>query len=146
MSAPDATLAEAKSVLLAMAAEGAEIQRALGGPVADALANWLASEYALAARERLAGVKDAERWQILRDVVQDWAALRRGDQNAEWLRIERERLRVAAQDVELKWKKRIITGLETLQRYVNQHPKAKAAFDALAEQVRGPLDTVEGAP
>jgi hypothetical protein len=46
--------------------------------------------------------------------VQDWALLRHGDQTAERLRIEREWLAVASRDADLKWKRKIIVGLETL--------------------------------
>ena len=145
-SAPDSTLAEAKSVLRSMAAEADELKLALGGSVTDALADWLASQYALTARERLDGAKGTERWEILRGFVQDWAALRRGEQNAEWLRLEREHLQLLARDADLKWKKKIITGLETLQKHVDRHPKAKTAFEAFAEQVRGPFDNMPGAP
>ena len=36
-----------------------------------------------------------------------------------------------------------IVGLETLLAYVKHHPKAQAAFNTLAEQVRHPFDPTE---
>ena len=75
-----------------MSAEAVELKNAVGGPITDAVADWLAPQYALAARERLATATGAERLQILRTFVQDWALLRRGDHSAERLRIEREQL------------------------------------------------------
>jgi hypothetical protein len=107
---------------------------------------------------------DAARWKLLHEACADIVALRRGDQNAEFLEIERGRLTVATHEAELKYKqldlqrsevferykKRIVIGMETLMKHVNQnHPKAKAATNALLEQVRadqeyGPLGDVEG--
>ena len=97
MSASDSTLAEAKAVLLGMAAEGRELQQALGGPVADAVAGWLAVQYALAAREHLATAQGTQRWEVLRASVQDLAELRRGDHAAVRLQLERERLELDRQ-------------------------------------------------
>jgi len=115
-------------------------------PLTEKLAPWLVARYFVAARALLTENGEVD-WKLLRELCNDVVALRRGDQNAEWLRLERERLRLAAQDGEMKWKKKILIGLETLQRFVNHHhPAAKAAFDALAEQVRGPLDRIDGAP
>ena len=81
-----------KGVLEKMAAEAAELKGACGGPITDVLADWLAPQYALAARERLAKAQGAERWEILRAFVQDWAALRRGDHSAARLQLDREEL------------------------------------------------------
>lgn len=86
------TLSDAKAALLAMTKEAAELKNAVGGSITEAVADWLAPHYALAAREQLATAKGAERLRILRAFVQDWALLRRGDQYAERLKIEREQL------------------------------------------------------
>jgi hypothetical protein len=46
-------------------------------------------------------------------------------------------------DLDLRYKKRIVTGLESLLRYVEkERPKAKAAWEALVAQCKGPLDRV----
>ena len=82
MSAPDSSLGEAKAVLQGMAAEAEELKQALGSSITDAVAGWLAQQYALAARERLAGAEGAGRLEILRAFAQDWALLRRGDRAA----------------------------------------------------------------
>jgi hypothetical protein len=87
-----------KELLASMAAEAAELKRALGGCVTDTVAGWLASQYCTAAHEKLAGSDGAPRWEILRAFVQDWAALRHGDHTAERLRIERERLKLARRE------------------------------------------------
>lgn len=92
MKAPASTLAEAKAALLAMTEEAAELKDAAGGSITEAVADWLAPQYALAARERLAATEGAERFQILRAFVEDWALLRRGHHQAGRLQIEREQL------------------------------------------------------
>jgi len=146
VSTKDSAFAEAKAALVAMAAEAEELKRVVGGSLTDAVAGWLAPQYALAAREQLAALEGDGRLKLLRAFVQDWALLRLGDQTAERLRIERERLEVASRDADIKWKRKIIIGLETLFTYVKHHPKAQAAFDALAEQVRHPFDPSEREP
>src|SRR5450432_3903876 len=119
---------ETHRTLLVMAAEALGLEAALSGPVADYLARWLAAQYAVAASERLADLEGEPRVKALRAFIHDAALLRRGDQNAERLKIERERLEVASRHADLKWKRKVIIGLETLLTYVEHHPKAKAAF------------------
>jgi hypothetical protein len=59
------------------------------------------------------------------------------------LLLERERAAAQARDADMKWKRKIITGLETLTKYAAKHPKAQAA---LAELARQSLPAVVGAP
>ena len=92
MSAPESSLGEAKAVLQGMAAEAEELKQALGSSITDAVAGWLAQQYVLAARERLARAAGAGHLEILRAYVQDWSLLRRGDHQAERLKLEREAL------------------------------------------------------
>ena len=139
----DSAFAEAKAALVAMAAEADQLQQTVGGSITDAVAGWLAPQYALAAREQLAELKGESRLKLLHAFVQDWALLRHGDQAAERLRIEREWLTVASRDADLKWKRKIIIGLETLMRYADKHPQAKAAMAELRRRVRHPFDPTE---
>jgi len=83
----DSASTEAKAALLAIAAEADELKRAVGGSITEAVAGWLAPQYALAAREQLADLEGADRFKLLRAFVQDWALLRHGDQTAERLRL-----------------------------------------------------------
>ena len=140
---PVSSLAETKAALVAIALEAAELELAVGGSITDAVAGWLAPQYALAARKQLAGLKGEDRLKLLRAFVHDWALLRQGDQTAERLRIEREWLAAASRDADMKWKRKIIIGLETLTRYVEKHPEAKSAMDELSRQVRHPFDPTE---
>jgi hypothetical protein len=73
----------------------------------------------------------------------DIVELRRGDHSVRRLLLERERTTAMTRDADMKWKRKIIVGLETLMKYVKKHPKAKAALDELARQVRHPFDPTE---
>jgi len=137
---------ETHRTLLVMAAEALGLEAALSGPIADYLARWLAAQYAVAASEQLAGLEGEPRVKALRAFIHDAALLRRGDQNAERLQIERKRLEVTSRDADLKWKRKIIIGLETLKRHVDEHPEAKAAMAELARQVRHPFAADEQEP
>src|SRR5437660_577202 len=139
----DSAFAEAKAALVAMAAEANELKQTVAGSITDVVAGWLAPQYALAAREQLAKLEGESRLKLLRAFVQDWALLRHGDQTAERLRIECEWLAVASRDADLKWKLKIIIGLETLKVYADKHPEAKAAMAELSRQVRHPFDPTE---
>ena len=113
MNTPNSNLTETKSLLLGMVAEAADLKRAAGGSVTDAVADWLAPQYLMAARDKLAGADGARRWEILRMFVQDWAMLRRGEHSAARLQLDRERLAFERKCVERaklsefwKWTKR----------------------------------------
>ena len=92
MNTPNSNLAETKSLLLGMVAEAADLKRAAGGSITDAVADWLAPQYLLAAREKLTAADGAVRFEVLRTFVQDWALLRRGDHSAARLQLDREEL------------------------------------------------------
>ena len=141
------SLEEAAAALREIAVEATVIERVAGGPVTEVVAAWLAPQYALAARRRLAAAEsDAARLETLRVFVQDWAVLRAGDQAAERLRLERERLVLEEQDSFGKFKRKTIVGLETFLSHVKRHPEARAAYDALAAQLRHPFDPDEQPP
>jgi|SRR5438128_6555425 len=142
----DSAFAEAKAALVAMATEASELQQTVGGSITDAVAGWLAPQYALAAREQLAKLEGEERLKFLHAFVQDWALLRHGDQTAERLLIECERVAVASRDAHYKWKRKVVIGLQALDTYVSKHPKAKAALDELSRQVRHPLESKQIRP
>jgi hypothetical protein len=140
----DSAFAEAKTAIVAMAAEANELQQAVGGSITEVVAGWLAPQYAVAAREQLAELKGERLLKLLRAFVQDWALLRHGDQTAERLRIERERLAVASRDVDLKWKPKIIIGLEMLAGFADKHPEAKAAMAELFREIAAaPISNAE---
>ena len=75
-------IAETLSVLREITADAADLKRAVGGSITDVVADWLAPQYLLAAREKLSGTEGARHWEILRAFVQDWAMLRHGDHTA----------------------------------------------------------------
>ena len=111
-------------------------------PLTDTLALWVASRYAVATR-RVAEADGPEGWRLLREICGDVVELHRGDHSAQRLLLERERTAAATRDADMKWKRKIIIGMETLAVYMKKHPEAKAAFDELARQVRRPFDPTE---
>ena len=135
--------------------EAAEL-RQKGGDLTEHLALRLTARY-LAASRKLSEGEDGPDLALLRQFCSDIVALRRGDHQAERLRIERERMTMEWKRLEFegtrtvlaehnctgKFKRRIITGLETLLKYCKNNPKAMAALDALVAACRGPFDEME---
>ncbi|MCE9609885.1 MAG: hypothetical protein K8R23_06710 [Chthoniobacter sp.] len=142
MSAAGPKRGEIQAALVAMALEAKEAKQIAGGSVTEVVTGWVAARYAQAAREQLAEREGEERLELLHTLAQDWALLRKGDQTAERLDIERERLLVeqkrqlyAENDSVWRWKTKMAAGLDTINTYVAAHPKARAAFDAFLEQL-----------
>lgn len=90
---------EALEAVRRFGADAAEIGQATGGQLADHLALCMTARIAVALHQPAAEGEDAAaQLQKLRQLLADLVALRKGDQNAQWLRIEREK-------IELQWKK-----------------------------------------
>jgi len=84
---------EAMEAALQFGENAAEIGQASGGQLADHLALCMAARIAVALRKPpCAGDDAAGQLQRLRQLVGDLVALRKGDQSAQWLSIEREKL------------------------------------------------------
>jgi hypothetical protein len=111
-------------------------------PLTDTLSFWVASRYAVKIR-RVLEAKGTESWRLLRQMCADVVELRRGDHSAQRLVLERERAAAGERDAHMKWKRKVVIGLETLSKYVAKHPEAKTAFDELVRQVRHPFDPTE---
>ena len=92
MKSKRSNLTEIKKLLVGMAEEAADLKQAIGGSITDAVADWLAPQYLLAARKKLTGTPEVRRWEILRAIVQDWTVLRRCDHSAARLQLDREEL------------------------------------------------------
>jgi len=88
---------QALDSLTEMVAEADEWKNRLGDSLTDKFAAWLVPQYMAAARAELASQKAEERWALLRIVSNDLVALRRGDQCAERLRLEHERMQLLRQ-------------------------------------------------
>jgi len=86
-------LAEARRVV----AEGGELAEIGAGAMADNLAVWLTGRYIVATRRLMEAGDGPEAWKLLREMCHDVVALRRGDHGAEWLRLDRERLKLLRQ-------------------------------------------------
>jgi len=135
MSGSNSNLAETKAMLLGMVAEADDLKRTAGGSVTDTVASWLASQYLVAAREKLAAADGAGRFEVLRTFVQDWTMLRHGDHTADRLQIERERLKLAKRDIEEKWRtdedKALALCLEETKKLPEVVKLFRTAFEAL---------------
>lgn len=135
--------------------EAAEL-RQKGGDLTERLALRLTARY-LAASRRLSEGEDGPDLSLLRQLCHDLVALRRGDHQAERLRIERERVAIewkrlahdgtrvllAEKDYMGKFKRRTIVGLETLMSMYGKDPKVKAAMDALWDAAGGTFRDME---
>ncbi|MEO6741977.1 MAG: hypothetical protein ABIP20_17165 [Chthoniobacteraceae bacterium] len=135
--------------------EAAEL-RQKGGDLTEHLALRLTARY-LAASRKLNEGEDGPDLSLLRQFCSDVVALRRGDHQAERLRIERERMTMEWKRLEFegtrtvlaehdsmgRFKRRITTGLETLMKHCKNNPRAMAALDALTEACQGPFDHLE---
>jgi hypothetical protein len=84
------TLDEARRVM----SEGRQLAKTGNKAMADNLAVWLTGRYVVATRKLMENADDPAAWKMLRELCHDVVALRRGDHGAEWLRIEREKLKL----------------------------------------------------
>ena len=84
-------------------------------PLTETLSHFLAGQYAIAINSAVRQASDGHiNPQTLAAFASDVAALRKGDQNAQWLRLERhrvgleyKRLRLAMRDSHEKWKTKL---------------------------------------
>lgn len=134
MNAPNSNLAETKALLLDMVAEARDLKSAAGGSVTDAVAGWLASQYLVAAREKLTATNGTGRFEVLRTFVQDWAMLRHGDHTAERLHIEREKL---AEAKKTNQEKALELCLDETKAFREVQELFRAAFAQLKERTEG---------
>src|SRR5208282_1032633 len=89
---------EALEAVRRFGADAAEINQATGGQLADHLALCMTARIAVALQRASSGGDDpAGQLQRLRQLCGDLVALRKGDQNAQWLRIERQKLQMAGE-------------------------------------------------
>ncbi len=103
---------------------------------------WLAVRYAVATR-RLVETEGPEHWRLLRELCGDVVELRRGDHSARRLELERARVASAEREADMKWKRKIVIGLETLEHEIRKNPEARAAFKTLSDLFRHPFDPTE---
>jgi hypothetical protein len=113
-------------------------------PLSETLARWLAVRYAVATR-RLVETEGPEQWRLLRELCGDVVELRRGDHSARRLELERSRVAAAEREADMKWKRKIVIGLEVLEHEIGKNPEAKAAFKTLSDLLRHPFDPTESA-
>jgi hypothetical protein len=131
------------SAVTVMRGEVILLKEATKEPLTNILAQFLSAQYVVALRSavRKAGGKPLD-LKTLQALCGDVAALRRGDQNADRLCVERERLileyerlGLAKKDSHERWKKKFTMAMEAFQAHVQNNPKAKAAYYAFADQL-----------
>ena len=116
-------LAEARRAV----AEGGELAQTGEGALADKLAAWMLGRYIVATRKLIENEDDPAVWKLLREMCHELVALRRGDHGAEWLRIERERLK-------LQRKKQQSDREKLKQEILNENPPLEALSDEEKER------------
>ena len=90
---------EALEIVRQFGEDAAELIQAVDGGLADHLALCLTARLAVALREQPSAVNDAAgQLQRLRHFCAALVVLRKGDHNAQWLRIEREKLQVKLEE------------------------------------------------
>jgi hypothetical protein len=116
-------------------ADAAELSEEAGGPLADQLALCLTARIAVALRQTPSTGEDPA-WELerLRRLCADLAKMRKGDHNAEWLRIERGKL-----DLDLKKHKEEVAArkreMENLKN-PRAHAITKEAWEELERDLR----------
>jgi hypothetical protein len=118
-----------------LSADVAELKQAGEGALTDTLAQFLSAQYVVAAkaavRQAAGAAVDLKTLQVL---CNDVAALRRGDQNAEWLRLEREKFAEARNDDQCK----ALEGcLDAAKRWPDVDKLFRAVFMKLNEREEG---------
>ena len=113
----------------------AELTQAGEGPLTNTLAQFLSAQYVVAAkaavRQAAGGAVDLK---TLQPLCSDLVALRRGDQNAEWLRIEREKLDEARRNDQ---QKALTLCLEESRKWPDIQELFRAAFKKIIEREKG---------
>jgi len=118
-----------------LAAEVAELQPAGEGALTDTLAGFLSAQYVVAAKAAVRqAAGDAVDLKTLQALCGDVVALRRGDQNAEWLRLEREKLDGAKKSDQAK---ALEFCLEETRQWPDVEERFRAAFAQLKERKKG---------
>lgn len=139
-------LQEARELTARLDEETADLEdNAPSQPLTEKLSHWLAVRYAVATRDVMAA-EGPERWRALREMCGDIVELRKGDHSARRLELERIRVAAAERDADMRWKRKIVIGLESLLAELGQNPEAREAFDRLSAILRHPFDPSESAP
>jgi hypothetical protein len=113
-----------------------ELRAASDELLTDKLAVWLAARYIAVART-LSGADnaDAEQWRRLREFCSDVVALRKGDHSQERLKLERDHVEIATQEMNLKRDGAMEVFFEQLGKEMKAHPEIRSIVDSLHESL-----------
>jgi len=127
---------EALAAVRRFGADAAEINQAAGGQLADQLAICMIARIAVALQQAPSGGDDpAGELQRLRQLCADLVALRKGDQNAQWLRIEREKFDLVLKKAEAERAARQ-RELEEANKDPRDRAPSKAMLEWLAKELK----------
>ena len=127
---------EALAAVALFRADATELSQAAGGPLADQVALCLIARLAVALRERGSRRKDAAgQWRRLRLLCALLVALRKGDHNAQWVRIERDKLDVKLKKFEEEEAARQ-REIENANKNPMECPMSQETRDELAEMLK----------
>jgi hypothetical protein len=126
---------EALEVAGPVAAELTELAQATGGPITDQMALWLAARYLVVAREREGSAESAEAtWCRLRELLRDVSVLRRGDHDAQRLKLAHAKFSMAQKDSQSVAMESL---LEAAKKYPEVMESFRSAFRLLKERTAG---------
>jgi|GEM_PF-3769456 len=117
-----------------MCVEVAEMQRICNVPMTDHLASFLGAHYAVAIKK---AVRDAAGGSLdlktLRTMCGDVVALRRGEQEAQWLSLEQKRLKLDEEESVVRSRINLDRELDSLREFLDRHQYSKEAKAAWAD-------------
>ena len=121
---------EALEMVRSLAEEAGDLKKAAEEePLTEALALWVASRYAVAAKKLAAeGMEGEAHWKLLRAFCSDIVALRQGDHNAEKLKLERKRLALAKKAQEVKIKRQTDLALDEFAEVLKKCPDLRQTY------------------
>jgi hypothetical protein len=128
---------EALEAIRRFRTDASELSDAAGGQLADQLALCLTARIAVALqRPPSDGDDPAEQLRRLRELCADLVALRKGDHNAQWLRIEREKLELDSKkyDEQAAARERELEAASTASSRDGAIPKE--VFDRVAQELK----------
>lgn len=126
-------LDRARFAMELMAGESGVLGSAAGSGWVEVVTNWLGPQLAATVRLRLLEVtKEEERLAILQGFMTNWNQLRRREQAAERIALDRRRVELVE---DMQWERKktdMDQGLDALLKLVKDRPKALAVLQELA--------------
>lgn len=95
-----------QKLLRQLTRDGRQSQQATGGYISDGVNPWVATQCVATAHGELTAAADGpRRWEIIRQLVQDWTRLRRSDRALDRVQLAREHLELQLANAEARKEK-----------------------------------------